>query len=99
MDDLELLKVLILESKYPLFSDEELSTFLELNENNIYKTASELCIMTADGEESITVRPITIKNASKDFWINLSQKYYRKHLETEDSPNKYVVKMKRKYYD
>ena len=67
MDDLELLKVLILESKYPLFSDEELNAFLELNENNIYKTASELCIMKADGEESITVGPITIKNASKDF--------------------------------
>ena len=51
MDELELLKVLILESKYPLFSDEELDAFLELNKNNIYKTASELCIMKTNGKE------------------------------------------------
>ena len=36
------LKILLLESKYPFFTDEELQLFLDENNNKVYKTASTL---------------------------------------------------------
>ena len=42
---LEKLKILLLESKYPFFSDEQLQMFLDDNEGDVYKTASELCYL------------------------------------------------------
>ena len=75
MDELQKLKILLLESKYPFFTDEELTVFLEDNGNDVYKTASELCMLKADGDKSVTVGPIKIESAGSDFWINLSQKY------------------------
>ena len=36
MDELQKLKILLLESKYPLFTDEELTVFLEDIGNNVY---------------------------------------------------------------
>lgn len=98
MDNLNKLKVLLLESKYPCFTDEELTVFLEDNADNVYKTASELCLLKADSDKSVTVGPIKIESAGSDFWINLSVKYNRKYLEGKDTPNKYVIKMKRSPY-
>ena len=72
------LKILLLESKYPFFSDEQLQIFLDDNENDIYKTASDLCYLKADGDSKVTVGPITIESAGADFWINLSEKYSKK---------------------
>lgn len=75
MEELKLLKVLLQESKYPRFSDDELSMFLTVNKNNVYKTASELCILKADDDQEITVGPIKIKGPGADYWNNLSDKY------------------------
>lgn len=75
---LEKLKILLLESKYPFFSDEQLQIFLDDNEDDVYKTASELCYLKADGDSKVTVGPITIESAGADFWINLAEKYSKK---------------------
>lgn len=72
------LKILLLESKYPFFSDEQLQMFLDDNEGDVYKTASELCYLKADGDSKVTVGPITIESAGADFWINLAEKYSKK---------------------
>lgn len=78
---LEKLKILLLESKYPFFSDEQLQIFLDDNEDDVYKTASELCHLKADGDSKVTVGPITIESAGADFWINLAEKYSKKSVE------------------
>jgi len=75
MTPLEKLKLLIFEDKYPYFSDEELAQYLEIFNNDIYLTASQLCLMKKDNAESITVGPITIKNADASYWQNLANKY------------------------
>ena len=77
----EKLKVLLLESKYPFFTNDELTMFLEENENDVYKTASELCYLKADSDERVTVGPITIEGAGANFWIKLAQKYSYKSSE------------------
>nr|DAK82265.1 MAG TPA: hypothetical protein [Caudoviricetes sp.] len=78
------LKILLLESKYPFFSDEELQLFLDENDGKVYKTASILCHLKADGDSKVTVGPITIESAGADFWINLSQEYKNKSNEVEN---------------
>lgn len=102
MDELQKLKILLLESKYPFFTDEELIVFLEDNGDDVYKTASELCMLKADGDKSVTVGPIKIESAGSDFWINLSQKYFERYQKENenisDTSNKYVIKMKRSPY-
>ena len=75
MNDLELLKLLLQETKYPYFTDEQLLALLELNNNNVYLTASKLCLVKADGDKKIVVGPITIEKAGADYWINLSTQY------------------------
>lgn len=94
---LEKLKILLLESKYPFFSDEQLQIFLDDNENDIYKTASELCYLKADGDSKVTVGPITIESAGADFWINLAEKYSKKsdELANKSSSSIYINRLKR----
>lgn len=84
---LDKLKILLLESKYPFFSDEELQLFLEENDNKVYKTASILCHLKADGDKKIVVGPITIEGPGADFWINLSEEYKNKSNEIEIDNN------------
>ena len=106
MDEIQKLKILLLESKYPLFTDEELTVFLEDNENNVYKTASELCLLKADNDKSVTVGPIKIESAGSEFWLKLSEKYAEKYAEEQsnsggsgpNTSNKYVIKMRKSPY-
>ncbi|WP_238884519.1 hypothetical protein [Clostridium sp. YIM B02551] len=99
MDELTLLKLLIQEKKYPYFTDEELIGFLALNNNSIKLTASKLCLMKADGEKSIKIGPITIENASPDYWTNLSNQYLSEYnaenTSTSSSGGYYKSSMRR----
>lgn len=106
MDEIQKLKILLLESKYPLFTDEELMVFLEDNGENVYKTASELCLLKADNDKSVTVGPIKIESAGSEFWLKLSEKYAEKCAEEQSNSgssgsstsNKYVIKMRKSPY-
>ena len=98
------LKILLLENNYPFFSDEELQLFLDENNNKVYKTASILCHLKADGDKKIVVGPITIEGPGADFWINLSEKYSKQsdELETEKDDNVsssgyYINRMQRRW--
>lgn len=75
MDNLELLKILLQEKKYPYFDDAELQALLESNDNDVYLTASKLSLMKANGDKSIKVGPITIEGPGAEYWINLSNQY------------------------
>ncbi|PRR84747.1 hypothetical protein [Clostridium luticellarii] len=75
MGDLDKLKLLIFESKYPYFSDEELQNFLTIYDNDVYYTAAQLCLMKMDMEKSIKVGPITIENPDPSYWQGLANKY------------------------
>ncbi|UZQ49108.1 hypothetical protein [Clostridium kluyveri] len=75
MADLEKLKLLVFESKYPYFSDEDLQNYLELYGDNIYYAASQLCLMKMDIEKSIKVGPITVENPEPSYWKILAAKY------------------------
>lgn len=79
------LKVLLKESEYPQFSDEELNMFLIENDGDVYLTASELCYLKADGDKKITIGPITIENPGADFWTALAIRYKAKSVELKQS--------------
>ncbi len=87
MDNLELLKILLQEKKYPYFDDAELQALLESNDNDVYLTASKLSLMKANGDKSIKVGPITIEGPGAEYWINLSNQY----TETSKSNNSSIV--------
>ncbi len=75
MDSLEKLKILILEEQYPRFTDEQLQSFLEDYEGNVYAVAADLCLLKANTEKKIKVGPVTIENADPSFWLTLNGKY------------------------
>lgn len=75
MDNLTLLKMLIQEEKYPCFTDDQLNAYLALNNNDVNKAASKLCLLKADNEKSIKVGPIEIENADPEYWQHLSEMY------------------------
>lgn len=97
MDKLKKLKILLQESEYPAFTDEELSSFLEDNNGNVYLTASELCLIKANKDSKVTVGPITIESAGPDYWIKLSETYSIKanKSNTESVVSGYITRMKR----
>lgn len=92
---MEKLKLLLFESKYPYFTDEELSLFLEENEGDIYKTASELCLLKADSDSKVTVGPITIEGAGAEYWTRLSTQYASKIKSTNSETSGYITRMTR----
>ena len=106
MAEIQKLKILLLESKYPLFTDEELTAFLKDNGDNVYNNASALCLLKADNDKSVTVGPIKIESAGSEFWLKLSEKYAEKYAEEQsnsggsgpNTSNKYVIKMRKSPY-
>ena len=95
------LKIVLLENKYPFFSDKELQLFLDENDNDVYTTASTLCYLKADGDNKVTVGPITIESAGAEFWINLAERYSKKATELANKNNSttsssgYINRLKR----
>ncbi len=75
MADIELLMILLQEKKYSYFEYEELEALLQSNNNDVYLTASKLCLMKADGDKKIKVGPVEIEGPGATYWINLSNDY------------------------
>ena len=108
MDNLEKLKILILEEQYPRFTDEQLQSFLDDNKGNVYATAADLCLLKANTEKKIKVGPITIENADPSFWMSLQSKYMAASFNVPEDPDnpsggnisggsKYTIKLTKSY--
>lgn len=87
MDQIEKLKILLLEDKYPYFDEDRLEEFLKENNNDVYKTASELCYLKADGDTSVKVGPIEIESPGSAFWVQLAVQYLEKSKKLNASGN------------
>lgn len=87
MDQIEKLKILLLEDKYPHFDEDTLEEFLKENNNDVYKTASELCYLKADGDTSVKVGPIEIESPGSAFWVQLAVQYLEKSKKLNASGN------------
>ena len=87
MDKIEKLKILLLEDKYPYFDEDTLVEFLMENNNDVYKTASELCYLKADGDTSVKVGPIEIESPGSAFWVQLAVQYLEKSKKLNASGN------------
>lgn len=74
-NNINLLMLLLQEKKYPYFEYEELEAFLESNNNNVYLTASKLCLMKADMDKKIKVGPVEIEGPGATYWNNLATSY------------------------
>ena len=72
---LEVLKINLNESQYPIFTDAELTDLLTVNDNNILKASWRGCLMKANTEKTIKVGPIEIENADPDYRSNLASIY------------------------
>lgn len=84
---LEILKINLNESQYPIFSDEELNNLLAVNENNVLKASWRGCLMKANTDKKIKVGPIEIENADPDYWNNLAIMYQSDYLEEQTKLN------------
>lgn len=87
MNQIEKLKILLLEDKYPYFDEDTLVEFLMENNNDVYKTASELCYLKADGDTSVKVGPIEIESPGSAFWVQLAVQYLEKSKKLNASGN------------
>lgn len=87
MDQIEKLKILLLEDKYLYFDEDTLEEFLKENNNDVYKTASELCYLKADGDTSVKVGPIEIESPGSAFWVQLAVQYLEKSKKLNASGN------------
>lgn len=77
---LEVLKINLNESQYPVFEDEELENLLAVNGNNVLKASWRGCLMKANTDSKIKVGPIEIENADPDYWNNLATIYQADYL-------------------
>ena len=102
MDNLEKLKILILEEQYPRFTDEQLESFLEDYKGNVYATAADLCLLKANTEKKVKVGPITIENADPSFWMSLYTRYSSAAASTGEGESvtggsKYTIKLMKNF--
>lgn len=80
---LEILKINLNESQYPVFSEIELQNLFEVNENNVLKASWRGCLMKANTDKKIKVGPIEIENADPDYWNNLAAIYQSDYLKEQ----------------
>lgn len=88
---LEVLKINLNESQYPVFSDGELENLLAVNDNNVLKASWRGCLMKANTDKKIKVGPIEIENADPDYWNNLANIYQADYLQEQQALNPAVV--------
>lgn len=82
--DIQLLKVLIQEEKYPTFTDEELEQMAAVYDS-IYQLAYVCCLMKAETQD-IKVGPISIKNDA-ELWRQLAALYLAQYQDSLISDN------------
>ena len=78
MVDIDMLKVLIMEDQYPVFTDEQLEGMAEMYDN-IYQLAYVCCLSKASAEK-ITIGPISIEN-DPTMWTNLAAMFLQQYQE------------------
>ena len=78
MVDIDMLKVLIMEDQYPVFTDEQLQNMTRLYDN-IYQLAYVCCLSKANAEK-ITIGPISIEN-DPTMWTNLAAMFLQQYQE------------------
>jgi hypothetical protein len=88
---LEILKINLNESQYPVFSDGELENLLAVNDNNVLKASWRGCLMKANTDKKIKVGPIEIENADPDYWNNLAAIYQTDYLKEQSSLNSTIT--------
>lgn len=88
---LEVLKINLNESQYPMFSDIELENLLLVNDNNVLKASWRGCLMKASTDSKIKVGPIEIENSDPDYWNNLAAIYQADYIKEQASLNSTVI--------
>lgn len=83
LTSLDILKINLNESQYPVFSDEELENLLAVNDNNVLKASWKGCLMKANTNSKIKVGPIEIENADPDYWISMSEIFKAEYKEEQ----------------
>lgn len=73
MDNIELLKIMIMEDACPYYSDSELQYYLEKNANVLNNAAYELLLIKAD-DDSFSLSGLTVAGNSK-YFRRLAQQY------------------------
>lgn len=72
---IDLVKANTLESKYPMFSDEEIAVMLDASKDSVSFTSYKIALLKSDSP-SVSLGPLTIENNGK-FWQGLAELYYR----------------------
>ena len=78
MVDIDMLKVLIMEDQYPVFTDEQLQNMTRLYDN-IYQLAY-VCGLSKASADTITIGPISIEN-DPTMWTNLAAMFLQQYQE------------------
>ena len=78
MVDIDMLKVLIMEDQYPVFTDAQLEGMTQMYDN-IYQLAYVCCLSKASADK-ITIGPISIEN-DPTMWTNLAAMFLQQYQE------------------
>ena len=68
------LKIILREETSPFFNDEELSYYLDKNDNDINKTAYECLIIKSENDNISLPGGLQVANNSQ-YWLRLARKY------------------------
>lgn len=74
MKYLQELKIILRESQSPFFTDEELTFYLERNNNDINKTAYECFLLKAEDDSISLPGGLQLANNS-EYWLRLAKQY------------------------
>lgn len=96
---LEELKLNINEAEYPYFEDDQLTSYLEMFDNNVLLTSWRLCLIKANTDDKIKVGSIEVSSSNADYWNNLAA-MYKADYESQQSASSgstdgYITRMRR----
>lgn len=74
MENLEQLKIILREESSPFFSDKELKYYLEINKDDLNKTAYECLILKSEDDSISLPGGLNLANNSQ-YWLRLAKKY------------------------
>ncbi len=72
---LQQLKLNLNESEYPYFTDDQMSSYLEMYNNNVLLASWRLCLIKASTDDEITVGSIKANSSNADYWNKLAVMY------------------------
>lgn len=79
--DIEVVKINVLEDKYPQFTDAQIGAMLDANKGSIPYVSYKIAILKSDNQ-AVSIGPISLENNTK-FWEGLANVFLAEYEEAK----------------